>query len=115
MWMSRFTPALTKPDHSMHAALERYHSLGALKPEREAMDAAIADWSSGITADWLASDLSWYSGAARRDMVSPAWFCVTHFFNHQTHHRGQIHAMLTTAGAKPDDTDLFLMDLQAPH
>jgi uncharacterized damage-inducible protein DinB len=37
------------------------------------------------------------------------WFCVTHFFNHQTHHRGQVHAMLTAAGAKPGDTDLFIM------
>ena len=29
--------------------------------------------------------------------------------NHQTHHRGQADAMLTAAGAKPDDTDLFLL------
>jgi uncharacterized damage-inducible protein DinB len=33
-----------------------------------------------------------------------------HFFNHQTHHRGQVHAILTAAGAKPGDTDLFLID-----
>jgi uncharacterized damage-inducible protein DinB len=30
-------------------------------------------------------------------------------FNHQTHHRGQVHAMLTTAGARPGDTDLMLL------
>jgi uncharacterized damage-inducible protein DinB len=30
-------------------------------------------------------------------------------FNHQTHHRGQAHAMLTAAGAKPQDTDLIMM------
>ena len=36
---------------------------------------------------------------------------VTHMFNHQTHHRGQVHCMLTQAGAKPSDTDLpFLPD-----
>jgi uncharacterized damage-inducible protein DinB len=35
---------------------------------------------------------------------------VAHFFNHQTHHRGQIHTMLTAAGARPDDTDLMLVD-----
>ena len=34
---------------------------------------------------------------------------VSHFFNHQTHHQGQVHAKLTSAGAKPDDTDLFIM------
>ena len=32
-----------------------------------------------------------------------------HFFNHQTHHRGQAHAMLTAAGQETGDTDLFLL------
>ena len=34
---------------------------------------------------------------------------VTHFFNHQTHHRGQVHAMLTPAGQDTGDTDLILV------
>ena len=58
---------------------------------------------------WLAGDLTWYSGAAQRSLTGPRWKLVVHFFNHQTHHRGQIHAMLTQAGAKPGDTDLPLM------
>jgi uncharacterized damage-inducible protein DinB len=33
---------------------------------------------------------------------------VLQLFNHQTHHRGQIHAMLTAAGAKPYDTDIAI-------
>jgi uncharacterized damage-inducible protein DinB len=32
-----------------------------------------------------------------------------HVFNHQTHHRGQAHALITAAGESTDDTDLFLM------
>jgi len=32
-----------------------------------------------------------------------------HMFNHQTHHRGQVHCMLTQAGGKPADTDLILL------
>lgn len=44
------------------------------------------------------------------DVVRPKWLVVSHIFNHQTHHRGQIHAMLTAAGAKPQDTDLILME-----
>ena len=39
----------------------------------------------------------------------PKWLLVTHMFNHQTHHRGQVHCMLTQAGGKPHDTDLPLM------
>ena len=36
-------------------------------------------------------------------------FLISHFFNHQTHHRGQAHAMLTAAGQETGDTDLFLL------
>ena len=57
----------------------------------------------------LADDFTWYSGILRRELSKPYWMLVTHFFNHQTHHRGQVHAMLTSAGATPDDTDLPLM------
>ena len=39
-------------------------------------------------------------------MTVPKWFAVTHMFNHQTHHRGQVHCMLTQAGGKPHATDL---------
>jgi uncharacterized damage-inducible protein DinB len=42
-------------------------------------------------------------------VARPRALCIAHFFNHQTHHRGQIHAMLTAAGARPGNTDLFLM------
>jgi len=42
-------------------------------------------------------------------MVRPRWLAVVHVFNHQTHHRGQVHAMLTAAGAKTEDTDLIFM------
>jgi len=42
-------------------------------------------------------------------VTAPKRLLVTHFFNHQTHHRGQAHALLTAAGEKIDDTDLFLV------
>jgi uncharacterized damage-inducible protein DinB len=39
---------------------------------------------------------------------------VAHFFNHQTHHRGQAHALLPRAGAQTGDTDLpWVVDLAA--
>ena len=54
-------------------------------------------------------DLEWYSGTLKRGMTSPRGVCIMQVFNHQTHHRGQVHAMLTAAGAKPDDTDIPFM------
>ena len=37
--------------------------------------------------------------------LSAAEFLVTHFFNHQTYHRGQAHALITACG-ETGDTDL---------
>jgi len=42
-------------------------------------------------------------------VTQPKWQLVMHMFNHQTHHRGQVHCMLTQAGGKPADTDLILL------
>jgi len=108
VWMARFE-GLERPPLSMEEGALVHATLAEYIPARSAFDAHINEWSKCVCDDWLAGDLAWYSGAVGRDMVTPCWLCVTHFFNHQTHHRGQVHAMLTAKGAWPDDTDLFLM------
>ena len=50
-----------------------------------------------------------YSDAMKAELHRPKWLLVAHMFNHQTHHRGQVHCMLTQAGGKPGDTDLPFM------
>jgi uncharacterized damage-inducible protein DinB len=84
-----------------------------LRARRAAADARILDWAGRVDPAWLATDATWYSGALGRDVTKNAGLCVAHFFNHQTHHRGQVHAMLTAAGARPGDTDLFAMPDEA--
>ena len=51
----------------------------------------------------------WFSASANRELRQPRTLLVAHFFNHQTHHRGQAHAMITAAGEETGDTDLFLV------
>jgi len=77
--------------------------------ERRRLDGAIRDWAEGLNADELTGDLTWYSGAAGRELTMPRAPLVVHFFNHQTHHRGQVHAMITSFGEKTGDTDLPLL------
>ena len=72
-------------------------------------DAEISRWAGKVDDAWMAEDLVWFSGAAGREMRAPKGFLISHFFNHQTHHRGQVHAMLTAAGQETGDTDLFLL------
>ena len=73
------------------------------------MDGRIRNWADRITADELSGQLAWYSNVLGRECETALSLCVVHMFNHQTHHRGQVHAMLTNSGQNPGDTDLFLM------
>jgi len=57
----------------------------------------------------LQGELTWRSQIYDKDFHTPVWQCVTHMFNHQTHHRGQVHAMLTQAGLEAPVTDLLFM------
>jgi uncharacterized damage-inducible protein DinB len=107
-WMARFSD-VAKPAVGIAGSTTLYPDWGGLKRERTAMDDKIERWSDCVDPAWLASDYTWFSNAAQRDVSRPMWTLVAHFFNHQTHHRGQVHAMLTQAGGKPGDTDLFLM------
>ena len=80
-----------------------------LAARRREADARIVAWADRLTEAWLAEDLVWFSGAAQREFSMARGLLVTHFFNHQTHHRGQAHAMITAAGETTGDTDLFLV------
>lgn len=108
IWMSRFDgwkkPKAGSPD-SPRATM----TWPAFKAARGDADARIVRWADNLTSADLDGELAWYSGALDANIQKPKWLCIQGFFNHQTHHRGQIHAMLTATGAKPGDTDLFIM------
>jgi uncharacterized damage-inducible protein DinB len=107
-WLPRFKgqpPFAVSPKDG----LSMYPDFEDLKRERLATDAAIETWASDLDPQWLEGDLSWFSGLLGRDITMNKRHLVMHFFNHETHHRGQVHAMLTMAGAKPEDTDLMLL------
>jgi uncharacterized damage-inducible protein DinB len=108
LWMSRFS-GWERPAYGMKAGLAMHATLSTLADARAATDAKLLAWAETLDAAWLEGDLTWFSGVAQRDMRQPKALLVTHMFNHQTHHRGQVHAMLTEAGAWPADTDLFLV------
>jgi len=105
IWMSRFAD-VPKPDGGIPDSVSMYPDWGGLKRERVTFDETIVAWADGLDDSWLKGDLTWYSGAQKRDVTKPKWVLLTHLFNHQTHHRGQVHCMLTQAGGKPHATDL---------
>ena len=106
MWMSRFAGTPKPKASTIRDSANMYESWDDLKRERAAFDLVIIDWAECLDPAWLDGDLTWFSGAVGREVIKPRWLLVTHMFNHQTHHRGQVHCMLTQAGMRPGDTDL---------
>jgi len=109
VWLHRLI-GISKPTISGRDSTTYFPDWEGFKQARRQRDEAILAWAETVDGAWLRGTLIWYSGAAGREMGKPRALTIAHMFNHQTHHRGQIHAMLTAAGAKPDDTDLFLVD-----
>ncbi len=109
-WLHRFanTPA---PTVGPAQATDMFLKFSELRASRVAFDSTMQTWAADLDPAWLKGDFHWYSGILKRDVSKAKWVLLTHLFNHQTHHRGQVHAMLTAAGTKPEDTDLMLMDI----
>ena len=80
--------------------------LAALRAQREQLDAIITAWAPQVTAGDMAATFEYRSkkGDTYRKNFG---LVVTHFFNHQTHHRGQASTLFTQAGIDIGATDLI--------
>ena len=107
-WMSRFDD-WPRPAVGQRQSDHFIEDWADLCIARDKGDGDISRWAAKVDEAWLDADLVWFSGAAGREITAPKRLLVTHFFNHQTHHRGQAHALLTAAGQQTGDTDLFLI------
>ncbi|MEM0936528.1 MAG: DinB family protein [Pseudomonadota bacterium] len=107
VWMSRFAdwPA---PPGGIAESISLTPTYAAWKAERQRVDARLVHWAETLRPIELRGALSWHSGVLGRTVSKPKAGLIVHMFNHQTHHRGQVHAMLTSAGLSPQDTDLFM-------
>ncbi len=108
MWMSRFD-GWEKPAVAIKDSATLFADFEELQKARVEADEKISAWASRVSESWLAGDQVWFSAAAGREMRAPRGLLVAHFFNHQTHHRGQAHVLITAAGEQTGDTDLFLI------
>ncbi|HSW83641.1 MAG TPA: DinB family protein [Usitatibacter sp.] len=104
VWMGRFVGPVFVPTS---LAQELHADFDELRRAREAMDARILEWAGTLTQDKLAGELSYTSIVSPAPRVMPMALAVTHFFNHQTHHRGQATTLLMQRGIDPGVTDLM--------
>lgn len=80
--------------------------LPELRRYRERFDELIVCWAGELTPEHLSADFTYANMAGRTARRSFAAL-VQHFFNHQTHHRGQATTLLFQAGVDVGVTDLL--------
>ncbi|MEO9188571.1 MAG: DinB family protein [Acetobacteraceae bacterium] len=108
IWMSRFA-GWPKPPGVQRDSAAMIADWDELRRARVEADAGITAWAAAVDEAWLAGDLTWFSGGAQKELRRPRALLLMHFFNHQTHHRGQAHALLTAAGQETGATDLMVL------
>ncbi len=104
IWMGRFTD---RPFAVSSLAQELYADFDRLRAERRQTDAAISAWVGSLDQSDFAGELSYTSVVNPQPRKCPLWLAVAHFFNHQTHHRGQLTTLLSQRGIDPGVTDLI--------
>lgn len=107
LWLSRFPG---QPAYRYRLDEVPYPDFDALKAAREAQDQVFIDFLAAMTPEYLAGDLS-YTNTRGETFTMPVRLVLGHVFNHQTHHRGQVHHMIGMAGmgaeAEPPAIDLI--------
>jgi uncharacterized damage-inducible protein DinB len=85
-----------------------FADIGDLFIHRKMLDAVIKDWAAALTDADLASALD-YANMKGVSASKRFGSLVIHFFNHQTHHRGQATTLLSQAGVDVGITDLLAL------
>ena len=104
IWMGRFIGNL-----SDHRRLDEapYDDFAELTAAREAEDQRIIAFFKTLPQARIDAVLD-YKNMAGEPKSSALLPLLAHFFNHQTHHRGQAHGMLSSTRVAPPSLDLVL-------
>ena len=97
IWMKRFTGTGEAPT-ALDSVL--FDDLASLSLARRVEDQRIVEWVRELDERALAADFTY------TPITQPLWTSLSHFFNHQTHHRGQCHMILTALGKPSLGLDL---------
>lgn len=86
-----------------------FGGFAALRAARAALDARLLAWTATLGEPWLSESQTYLSKVDGATRTRPRWLLVTHLFNHQTHHRGQVTTLLAQLGLDVGSTDLPFM------
>ena len=85
-----------------------FSDFDALTERRALIDEAIVLWAGQLTSADLSHTLT-YTRMSGDVAKKPLQALLVHFFNHQTHHRGQVTTLLSQAGVDVGVTDIVAL------
>ena len=85
---------------------ELFETWDELRRERELFDERLIAWIDALEVERLREDVTFQPMSRPESVTLPLWLCVSHLWNHQTHHRGQATTMMNALGADSGATDL---------
>ncbi len=103
MWLGRF---IDEPCAVPAFGADMYADFGELTHEREITDRKILDWAGNVTPQWLEGTLVYQSRVDGKTRALSRAVAAVQLFNHGTHHRGQLTALIKQAGRDPGVNDL---------
>src|SRR4051794_218819 len=92
IWMQRLSGEGEAPER-LDAIL--FETLDELRVAREAEDRRIVGFVEGMDDQRLAGTVKYRRVSSPEQFEQQLSSAMAHWFNHQTHHRGQVHALLT--------------------
>jgi len=110
LWMARLDG-----ESPQHVALDAilYEGFDALHAARRAQDQALIARIGAYRDSDLGRNLA-YRTSKGQPQSQPLWQVLSHLFNHQTHHRGQIHDLLHQINGRAPPLDLLMFQRQGP-
>ena len=110
IWMKRFTGEGEAPERLDAIVQER---LADLRAAREAEDRRIVAYIGGLDEAQLAGVIRYRRVSTPEEFVQKLMPALDHWFNHQTHHRGHAHMILTSLGKTAPELDLLYYQREA--
>jgi uncharacterized damage-inducible protein DinB len=89
-----------------------YNDLASLRSEREVEDRRIVGFIDSLDDGRLAASVTYRTITSPQEITQPLAPALLHLFNHQTHHRGQAHALMTGLGGRDAAPSLDLILFQ---
>ena len=105
IWMHRFTGEGPQPKRLDETLFDDFTELAVA---RKAEDRRIVRYVEGLEPEDLLQTIVYTPITIPTEIHQRLGPALSHFFNHQTHHRGQAHSVLSILGKKPPSLDLLL-------